>query len=929
MRVGVIQWFNPPISTAQYLDKGGYVLTISLNEIRVRAYEFANAHRYDSNEDAEAKTFWDEFFYVFGIDRKRVASFERRIIRNDDTNGFVDLLWKGVILIEHKSKGKDLDKAYKQAIDYFPGLKDNELPKFILVSDFARFRLYNLENGTSKEFYLIDLPNNLHLFDFMSGYERQLYPPQDPVNIKAAEMMGKLHDHLEAIGYTGHDLEVYLVRLLFCLFADDTGIFEKNLFREYIDRHTNEDGSDLASHLGELFDVLNTPNESRLKNLNENLQKFQYINGGLFEERLLIASFDSKMRQQLLDCCALDWAKISPAIFGSLFQSVMNPEERRSLGAHYTEETNIMKVIKSLFLDELWEEFERAKNNQKRLDQLHDKLSNLRFMDPACGCGNFLVIAYREIRLLEIEILKRKLGGHQVQQVLDVTHLSRINVNQFFGIEIEEFPAQIAQLSLWLMDHQMNMILSSTFGLYYARLPLKTKPQIRCANALTLDWKQIVRPDELSFILGNPPFVGSKFQTDEQKKEVALIFNDSKDSGILDYVTAWYVKAAEYIQDTDIKVGFVSTNSITQGEQVGPLWNVLLNKYSIKIHFAHRTFRWSSQARGKAAVHCVIIGFACIPPLQLAIFDYETPESEARKSVVRHINPYLVEAPDVLLFNRAKPICDVEEIGIGNKPIDNGNYLFTKKEMDEFVSREPGSKKWFRPWMGSDEFINGYQRYCLWVGDCSPDELRKMPEVMKRVEAVRQFRLKSKSKSTQNLALKPTRFHVENMPKSNFIVIPEVSTIRRQFIPIGFLTPEYLCSNLVKIVPNASLFTFGVLTSTMHMSWVRYVCGRMKSDYRYSVGIVYNNFPWPIPNEKQKLAIEGASQAVLDARSNHPTSSLADLYDPISAPSDLIDAHKKLDVAVEKAYGKRFASDIDRVAFLFERYQSLIRTSSD
>ncbi|MEI6795560.1 MAG: DNA methyltransferase [Methanomassiliicoccales archaeon] len=902
-------------------------MTISMNEIRARAVAFANEYKDDFNEDAEAKSFWDDFFEVFGVSRRRVGSFEHKVVMIDG-KGYVDLLWKGVILIEHKSRGKDLDKAYNQARDYLPGLKDREFPRYVLVSDFARFRLYDLEERTEHEFWLVDLHKNIEKFGFMSGHQRQLYPPQDPVNVKAAEMMGQLHDKLKEENYTGHDLEVYLVRLLFCLFADDTTIFEKNAFREYIDKNTNEDGSDLAGHLETLFDVLNTAEEKRLKNLDERLRAFPYVNGGLFEERLRMAAFDSSMRTLLLNCATLDWSRISPAIFGSLFQSVMNPVERRALGAHYTEERNILKVVRSLFLDELFEEFEKAKGNQRRLEQLHQRIASMRFLDPACGCGNFLVLAYRELRLLEIEILKEKTKGNQLQTVLDVTKLSRINVDQFYGIEIEEFPAQIAQVALWLMDHQMNMILSNAFGLYYRRLPLKTKPGILRGNALTEDWKALVAPSLLSFILGNPPFVGSKFLDDGQKAEMKEVFGDSKNSGILDYVSAWYVKSAEYIQGTNIRVGLVSTNSITQGEQVGPLWTPLLNKYGIKINFAHRTFRWSSEAKGKAAVHCVIIGFSQVESEEPPLFDYDTPESEAHLIKAKHINPYLVDAPDVLLFSRTEPISDAPKIGIGNKPIDNGNYLFTKEEMDEFIAEEPRAANWFHPWIGSDELINGYVRYCLWLGDCPPEELRKMPLAMKRVEAVRDFRLASKSKSTQKLADTPTRFHVENMPKTPYVVIPEVSSERRRFIPIGFLGPDVLCSNLVKIVSDASLYHFGILTSSMHMSWVRYVCGRLKSDYRYSKDIVYNNFPWPEPTENQRKSIERAAQGVLDARTQFKNSTLADLYDPLSMPKELVQAHNALDAEVEKAYGKRFNGDSERVRFLFERYLELVNTKN-
>jgi hypothetical protein len=881
---------------------------------------FAKEWESETSEDAEAKSFWDGFFNVFGVSRRRVATFEQRVHSIDGKGGYVDLLWKGTILVEHKSRGKNLDKAYQQAKDYFPGIKDTDLPRYVLVSDFARFRLYDLDEGTQHDFYLKELPSKIHLFGFMSGYQKQLYPPQDPVNIKAAESLGRLHDQLKAVNYVGHELEMYLVRLLFCLFADDTGIFEKNAFRDYIQTKTKDDGSDLAAHLSIIFDVLSTPEEQRLTNLDEDLKGFPYVNGELFKDRLRPAAFDSSMRYQLLSCCILDWSRISPAIFGSLFQSVMNPEERRAFGAHYTTETNILKVIRPLFLDDLYAEFEYSKNNPRRLEELHDKMSKMKFLDPACGCGNFLVIAYRELRILELEILKVK---QKSQQALDVTRLSRINVDQFFGIEIKDFPAQIAQVALWLMDHQMNMVLSSAFGQYYIRLPLTTTPGIHCGNALNTDWTQFVKPSELSHILGNPPFTGSKLQSDEQRKEMSQIFKGVRNSGILDYVAAWYIKAAEYIQGTEIKVAFVSTKSITQGEQVGVLWSILLDKYHIHINFAHRTFKWSSEARGKAAVHCVIIGFSLLDSGKHVIFDYETPDANPYSVFADHINPYLVDAPDILLFSRKKPICDVPKIGIGNKPIDDGNYLFNKTEMEAFVAREPEAAKWMKPWIGADEFINGYHRYCLWLGDCPPDELRRMPEVMKRVESVRQFRLASKSQSTRDLASIPTHFHVENMPKSTFIAIPETSSEQRKFIPIGFMQPDVICSNAIRIMPEATIYHFGVLTSSMHMAWVRYVGGRLKSDYRYSIDIVYNNYPWPNPNDTQKEAIEDSAKRVLLARERYRRTSLADLYDPRAMPRELVAAHSSLDAVVENAYGKKFNSDAERVAFLLKRYMSL------
>jgi hypothetical protein len=756
--------------------------------------------------------------------------------------------------------------------------------------------------------------------------------------------MGRLHDALKAAGYEGHPLEVLLVRLLFCLFAEDTGIFQPaSAFRSWIEERTASDGSDLGPQLAQLFQVLNTPEDRRTKTLDEQIAAFPYVNGKLFEEMLPIADFDTAMREALLDCCALDWSGISPAIFGALFQSIMDAKARRNLGAHYTSEENILKLIQPLFLDDLHEEFKRVKGNKNKLFEFHKKLRTLTFFDPACGCGNFLVIAYRELRKLELDVLRAVHEGPG-SRFLDIHQEIRVNVDQFYGIEIEEFPAQIAQVALWLMDHQMNVRVSEEFGMYFARIPLKTSPYIVNGNALTLDWNDVLPAERASYVFGNPPFVGAKFMSDVQREEAQQVFADIKNGGLLDFVAAWYVRAARYINAvrpepvegqpsahastssarTDVRCAFVSTNSITQGEQAGVLWGWLLAQ-GIHIHFAHRTFQWSNEARGMAAVHCVIIGFGAFDAEKKTIYEYEDIRGDPHAVAARNINPYLVDAPDVVLVNRQHPICAVPEIGIGNKPIDGGHYLFTPEEKAEFLQREPQAARWFRRWIGADEFINNYERWCLWLGDCPPDELRKMPEAMKRVEAVREERLASKSAPTQKLAATPTRFHVENIPDAPYLVIPEVSSERRRFIPIGFMQPDTLSSNLVKIIPHATLYHFGILTSTMHMAWVRYTCGRLKSDYRYSAGIVYNNYPWPDePTDKQRAAVEAAAQAVLDARAQFPQSSLADLYDPLTMPPALVKAHQALDRAVDACYRKAaFTSDAQRVEFLFERYQQL------
>jgi hypothetical protein len=526
------------------------------------------------------------------------------------------------------------------------GINNRDLPKYVIVSDFARIRLYNLEeNEQQHEFDLKDLHKNVHLFGFIAGYQTHKIQEQDPVNIKAAEQMGKLHDQMKDVGYSGHPLELYLVRLLFCLFAEDTGIFERRQFKEYIEQRTGEDGSDLAHHISTLFQVLNTPREKRLTNLDEQLAAFPYVNGKLFEEMLSTASFDAAMRHALLNCCSLDWSRISPAIFGSLFQSIMDKAARRNLGAHYTSEQNILKLIKPLFLDALWDEFEKIKHNKNKLFEFHKKLRKLNFFDPACGCGNFLVIAYRELRLLELEILRA--SRTNMQSALDVHSLIHLNVDQFFGIEIEEFPAQIAQVALWLMDHQMNLLVSEEFGLYFVRIPLSVSGTIVCGNALRIDWNNVVPAWQVSYIMGNPPFVGAKFMNDEQRKDVALVFGNIKNAGLLDFVAAWYVKAARMMQGENIACAFVSTNSITQGEQVGVLWSWMLAQ-GMKIFFAHRTFQWNNEARGKAAVHCVIVGFARFDISPKWLFEYEDIKGVPHKIKAQNINPYLVDAPSFL-----------------------------------------------------------------------------------------------------------------------------------------------------------------------------------------------------------------------------------------------------------------------------------------
>lgn len=931
-------------------------MPLSWNEIKHKALAFSKHWADAANEDSEAKPFWIAFFEIFGISNKRVATFEHAVKKFGGGQGYVDLFWPGLLLVEQKSRGKDLDRAYTQALDYFPGIKERDLPRYVVVSDFARFRLHDLETGQTHEFALADLHKHIRHFGFIAGYEAQPLAPQSAVNIEAAERMGRLHDALKASGYEGHALEVLLVRLLFCLFADDTGIFQPaQALRSYIEERTREDGSDLGPLLARLFQVLNTPEAQRGKALDEQLAAFPYVNGQLFAETIPIADFDAAMREALLDACALDWSAISPAIFGALFQSIMDKTARRNLGAHYTSEENILKLIKPLFLDALRAEFDKARRNRNRLFEFHKKLRSLAFFDPACGCGNFLVIAYRELRLLELEVLRESaLLASQTGHV-DVGPLIAVDVDQFHGIEIEEFPAQIAQVALWLTDHQMNLRVSEEFGQYFARIPLRSRPHIVHGNALTLDWAEVLPPERCSHLLGNPPFVGKKEQSAAQKADFARVMGRIEGAGVLDYVAAWYVKATRYLHAardaglTPPQAAFVSTNSITQGEQVGVLWGWLLAQ-GVHIHFAHRTFAWSNEARGKAAVHCVIIGFGLDDRPDKTIFEYADIKGEPHAVPALHINPYLVDGPDVVLAKRGSPLCAAPQMNYGSMANDGGHLILDAAMAREIETEHPELRPFIRPYTGAQEFLNGDERYCIWLVDVPPQTLRNNAHLRRRVDAVRDYRSASNRPATRELAATPRLFGEIRQPDTAYLLVPKVSSEQRSYMPIGFLPPAVVANGSALIVPGAALWQFGVLQSAMHMAWTRAVSGRMKSDYQYSAGIVYNNFPWPFceqnPAEasvkRHVDAIEKEAQGVLDARERylHPSTAqagaeaprgatLADLYDPLAMPPELLKAHQRLDAAVDAAYAdaaggkRRYASEAERVAFLFSLYQRL------
>ena len=861
---------------------------LSWNEIEDRAVKFQNHWRNcEGNERQEAQTFEKDFMNIFGIHWKD-GFHEYQITLKDGSIGYIDYFIPGEILIEMKSKGQSLTKAYTQAMAYVHSLKPEEIPVLLVVSDFDKMQVYNLEKDHRyNPFKISQIRKYVRIFGLLAGYDTtDKEKTEIELNIDASYKMAKLHDILKENGYVGHNLEIYLVRLLFCLFAEDTGIFERYSFRDYVEA-SEEDGSDLSMRLMALFNILNTPLEKRMNNLSTELKRFRYINGNLFKENLPLASFNKNMRNLLLECCMFNWSEINPSIFGAIFQGVMNQDQRRNLGAHYTSEENIMKVLEPLFLD------------------------------PACGSGNFLIMAYQKIRELEFEVMKMIYDNRELQMI---GAKNIVHINQFYGIEYEEFPVEIAKVSMILMKHLMDQQISNYFGFNIIDFPIRENANIINDNALRIDWNELIDAKELDYIIGNPPFIGARLMNREQKADINLVFNGVKNIGNLDYVSAWYAKSAEMIQEnTDLKVAFVSTNSICQGEQVSILWKYILENKSCKIDFAYRTFKWSNEAKYKAAVYCVIIGFSSVIKKVDKKIIYE---NDGTFQEAQNINGYLVDVDNVYIESRRKPLCDVIEIGMGNQPIDNGNYLFTKEEMETFIKEEPQSKRYFIKWYGAREFINNSPRYCLYLADEKPNHIKTMPLVMERVENVREFRLKSIRKNTFKLANTPTMFQTINISKDNYLLIPRVTSEKRIYIPIGFMSSNSMASDAVHIMPNANIYHFGILTSNVHNAWMRVIGGRLKGDYRYSKNIVYNNFPWPKTNEEVKIIVSQKAELVLKVRKKYQDWSYADLYDPLFMPKDLLKAHKDLDRAVWEAYGKSWNidSEADCIKYLMKLY---------
>lgn len=910
---------------------------LSWNEIRVRARAFADEWAHAHYEKGETQSFYNDFFEVFGLKRRQVARFEEQVKTLKDTTGFIDLFWPKILLVEQKSAGRDLEKARAQAGAYFDAIRDGDKPRFQLLCDFQTFELLDRDTGEETRFALADLPAHVDKFGFMIGREKRSFKDQDPVTIKAAELMGRIHDELEASGYTGHDLERYLVRLLFMLFADDTGIFEpRDRLLDYIEHRTAEDGSDLGSRLNDLFWVLNTPEDRRQTTIDEDLAAFPYINGDLFAASLPPAFFTAAMRQTLLEACQFNWAKVSPAIFGSLFQSVMKPEERRRKGAHYTTEKNILKLIGPLFLDDLRAQFARLKalktGKKQRLQAFQQMLGTLNLFDPACGCGNFLVIAYREIRALELECLVelRQAG------VLDLfgDSLSVVDVDQFHGIELEEFPARIAEVAMWMMDHIMNLELSERFGEYLPRIPLKRSPHILHADALETDWAAFLPPEKCSYVLGNPPFIGAKYQSVEQRQQVRDIARLGGSGGTLDYVTAWFLKAGAYANAPGGKadIAFVSTNSITQGEQVAQLWPLLFDRFKLEIAFAHRTFAWGSEARGVAHVHVVIIGLTRRDREREVkrLFSYETVKSEPEETQHKALTAYLFGVEDnriakLTVEEISRPMNGARRLKTGVQMIDNGILTLDLEQAKSLIDNEPGAARWLRRYIGGDEFINGFYRHILYLRDITPTELQELPRIRSLVAQVRAYRAASKRPSTVAMASNPTEVGVDERPQAAILVIPNTSSERREYVPMGWLGTDVVANQKLRILPDPRAYEFAILTSAMHMAWMRAITGRMKSDYMYSVGVVYNTFPWPTLSDAAKARLDDLAQAILDARAQFPEATLAELYDPDLMPPSLRKAHQANDRYVDSLYRKGgFATERERVEHLFGLYEALV-----
>lgn len=934
--------------------------TLSLNAIRERCVKFA----YDwsdcvGDEKQDGHEFMRELMKCFGITKRKAISYERRSNRaSTGRQGYIDALIPGKALIEMKSAGKDLDKAEEQALDYIHDLADVETPRLLIISDFRRIRIVDLDSEIATdgsgdagrtEFRLAQLPDHVDDLKFLAGYGMVQVGSreQEEASIRAARVMADLYEALDGSGYSDHEASIFLIRTLFCLYGDDAGLWERDLFTEFLETRTREDGSDLGAQLAVLYQTLKTPMERRQSTLDELTARFPYVNGGIFEEQLNIPSFSSTMRDELMRACAFDWSGISPAVFGSLFQAVKSPEARRELGEHYTSETNILKTLGPLFLDDLRERFAEHTHDLAKLKELRQELRDLRIMDPACGCGNFLVVAYRELRHLDTEILKRirelelaRKDNDEFQATIffddqgesaDIT----VQLDHFFGIEIEEWPARIAQTALHLAHHQANREMERLLGQAPSILPLKASAHITIGNALRTEWTQVCPPSPYVRIVGNPPFIGQYMRSEEQTDDLRFVWGDGYD-GYLDYVTGWFIKASHYFQSVPNggRFAFVSTNSIAQGVPVVALFRPLLEG-SWRIRFAHQTFAWTSEAPGAAAVHCVITGFDRGAPHEKApalLFTYSSPKSQPAVAPVEHISPYLIEGANIFIEARTRPLSPIlPEVRFGSKPADGGNLIVEMEDYREFLE-DPIASKYLRPFSNARELLHGLNRWCLWMAGSNFDsrDIQRSLLLKERVSACKEFRLNSRKKATNESAKTAYLFQENHQPTVPFVAIPRVISESRHFYTVAHLDEETIASDALFTALDPDGFLFAIISSSMFITWQRAVGGHMKSDLRFSNKIVWNTLPLPEVSDKLRTEIIAAGQGVLDARAEQPGASLADMYNPLAMAPSLLKAHRVLDRAVDRAFGakKPLETNEERLALLFKRYQEMTATDS-
>lgn len=912
-------------------------------EIRKQAKEFANFWADKGYEKGQSQVFWLTLLNkVLGVDNpEQYISFEDKVML--DHTSFIDgYVSTTHVLIEQKSRDRDLRKAirqadgtlltpFQQAKRYSADLPYSKRPRWIITCNFQEFLIYDMEkpNGEPESILLKNLPKEYYRLQFIVNSQNENIKKEMEISIKAGEIVGILYDALlkqynEKDEQELKSLNELCVRLVFCLYAEDSGLFsEKLAFHNYLQGFQVKD---TRRALIDLFKVLDTKIEDRDKYLDDELAKFPYVNGGLFaNENIIIPHLTDEIIDILLHKASenFDWSEISPTIFGAVFESTLNPETRRSGGMHYTSIENIHKVIDPLFLDNLKDELEKIKEikvektRKQQLEAFRNKLSTLTFLDPACGSGNFLTETYISLRRLENEALIAQTRG---QTMIDLGDVIKVSIGQFYGIEINDFAVTVAKTALWISESQMMKETEEIVNQQLEFFPLKSYANIVEGNALRIDWNDVISKQKLSYIMGNPPFVGGMMMSREQKQDITAVVGDVKGVGELDFVSGWYYKATDYIKGTSIEVAFVSTNSICQGQQAVTMWKPLFEK-GIKIQFAYRTFVWDSEAQQKARVHCVIVGFSFVNRKSKIIYDND------RARIVSNINSYLMDAEDKFIESRSTPICDVPQIRFGSMPRDGGGFVLTDEEKEELIKKEPLSEKWIHPYIGAYEFLNNKSRWCLWLMGANPRELKQCPTVMKRIEFVKKFRLESKAEGTRKFAETPTLFCQIAQPNSDYIAIPKTSSEKRKYIPIGFLVKNVIASDLLFLIPNANIYHFGIITSNVHNAWMRTLCGRLKSDYRYAKDIVYNNFPWPNPTKEQQAKIEKTAQAILAARAIYKDCSLADLYDDVTMPPELRKAHQLNDKAVMEAYGfwGKVKTESECVSELMKMYQKLVK----